>query len=100
LAACRDDKSPAIMKSGVQAAAEGAACGSSGTFGRLQGLRGRKGLNQAGTLARQRLVPLVGFIREEDRLWLAVRPEGNRLGRRVLTPEPGEDARRRNGGPV
>jgi hypothetical protein len=59
----------------------------------LHRLRGRKGLVQAGALAGQRLVPLVGFIRNEDRLRLAVRPERDRLGCSTFTPEPGQDAR-------
>ena len=59
----------------------------------LHRLRGRKGVVQAGTLAGQRLVPLVGLIRYEYRLGLAMRPEGDRFSGRAVTPEPGKDAR-------
>ena len=41
----------------------------------LDRLLGRKSLVKVDTLTRQRLVPLVGFIRNEDCLGLAMRPE-------------------------
>jgi hypothetical protein len=46
-------------------------------------LRGRKCLIEAGALTGQRLVPLVSLIRYEDRLGLAVRPEGDWLGAQI-----------------
>ena len=59
----------------------------------LYRLRGRKNLIKASTLTSQRLVTLVRLIRDENRLGLAMRSEGNRLGPSTLTPEPGKDAR-------
>ena len=58
----------------------------------LNRLRGRKSPIQAGALAGQRLVPLVSLIRCEDRLGLAVRPEGDWSGRRAPAPETGQDS--------
>lgn len=48
---------------------------------------------QADTLARQRLVPLVDLVGQEDGLGLTVRPEGNRLRRGALASEAREDSR-------
>jgi hypothetical protein len=59
----------------------------------LYRLRGGKSTVQAGALAGKCLVPLVGLVGYEDRLGLAVRPEGDGFGRGALTPEPGKDAR-------
>ena len=62
----------------------------------LHGLSRRQGVIQACTLARQRFIPLIGLVRQENGLWLAVRSEGDRLSRGTLSAEarqdPGEPA--------
>ena len=51
----------------------------------------RQGGVQARALASQRFVPLVGLVRQENSLGLAVRSEGYRLGRGTLTAEAREN---------
>jgi hypothetical protein len=58
----------------------------------LHGLCSRERMIQAGALARQRLVPLIDLVRQENSLGLTVRPEGNRLRRSAFTAKARENA--------